>query len=157
MILAASSSIDWPTVRDTIDLTRVATDLLGPALRREGRRLFWICRFHDDHHPSLWIDPTKRRWGCYPCGIEGDAAALVMKLRGVAFPEAVEFLTGRPAPTSKRPPKPRQRPSCSGTANEQGGMAPTRPAPTPSGARPPADRTAEPSGVPEADALAYLR
>ena len=79
--------LDWPAVKDRIDLAAVATMLLGPPAKRESRRLLWLCPFHDDHHPSFQVDPDRRKWRCWSCGIGGDAAELEMKLQGVAFPE----------------------------------------------------------------------
>jgi CHC2 zinc finger/Toprim-like len=111
--------IDWQTERDRIDLAAVATGLLGPAPGRtgeHGRRLWWHCPFHEDHNPSFMIEPGKPWWKCWGCGESGDAANLVMKLEGVAFPEAVSRLTGRsalsritrphPSPKPKRPEVP---------------------------------------------------
>src|SRR4051794_39893550 len=92
-----SDRIDWPAVRDRIDLARVATDLLGPAPGRigaKGRRLWWRCPFHEDRNPSFVVDPGKPSWRCYGCGERGDAATLVMKLERRSFPEAVARLTG---------------------------------------------------------------
>jgi hypothetical protein len=43
--------VDWSEVRDRVDLATVATNLLGPASERKGRRLLWACPFHEDHHP----------------------------------------------------------------------------------------------------------
>jgi hypothetical protein len=80
----------------------VATSLLGPAPgRREdrGRRLWWCCPFHDDRNPSFSVDPGKGWWRCYGCGAHGDAAALVRRLNGVTFAEAVAHLTGGPTAT----------------------------------------------------------
>ena len=122
--------IDWQTERERIDLAEVAINLLGPAKKREGRRLLWLCPFHDDHNPSFSVDPARKRWDCRPCGIGGDAAALVMRYERKTFPEALAYLTGGPTPTRK---------------------APTSPAPKPKPKPPP-----DPSGLPEADALALV-
>jgi DNA primase len=130
---AALRRIDWQTERERIDLAAVATSLLGPAPGRRGergRRLWWPCPFHEDRNPSLSIEPGKHWWRCFGCGANGDAAALVMRLRGMTFPEARGFLTGGPAPPGK---------------------APTRPVGRPAPELPPG-----PSGLPEADALALV-
>ncbi len=89
------SGIEWPAIRDRIDLAAVATTLLGPAPKRSGRLLLWLCPFHEDHDPSLQVDPAKRRWKCWPCNLGGDAPALVMRIRGVEFPEAVRWLAAQ--------------------------------------------------------------
>ena len=87
--------IDWSAIRDQIDLAAVVTALLGPAPGRRGergRRLWWRCPFHQDANPSFCIEPGKPWWRCWGCSEHGDAAALVMKVRGVAFPEARRWL-----------------------------------------------------------------
>ena len=101
---ARGDRIDWQAIRDRVDMSQVATDLLGPAPKRSGRRLLWPCPFHDDRDPSFQVDPHEGRWKCWPCDLGGDAPALVMKLRGTTFPEAVRAvaeLTGIVVPSEK--------------------------------------------------------
>ena len=115
------ANLDWTTARERIDLAAVTTGLLGPVCRTEGRRLLWPCPFHDDHNPSLVVDPVSRRWRCYPCGIGGDVAELIKRRLGLSFPEAVAYLTGRqylsvatkprPSPQPRPAPKPPAGPS----------------------------------------------
>ena len=95
--------IDWETARERIDLAAVATNLLGPPPGRRGERgrtLWWRCPLgtHEDRNPSFCVDPGKGWWRCFGCGESGDAAALVMRLRGLTFPEAITFLTGNTTP-----------------------------------------------------------
>ncbi len=148
-VTARGDRLDWPAIRDRIDLAAVATALLGPAPGRRGeksrRRLYWPCPFHQDKNPSFCVTPGKREWRCFGCGEHGDAAELAMRLRGRTFPEAVRWLAEQagitPASTSSRP-----RPPSGGN--------PTRP-------RPPAAKPAKapdaapekPSGLSLADAL----
>jgi hypothetical protein len=82
----------WVELRDRISLEAVATTLLGPPAKRSGRRLFWLCRWHDDSDPSLQVDLEKARWKCWPCNLGGDAAELAMKVNGMSFPEATRWL-----------------------------------------------------------------
>ena len=133
---ATSRRIDWKVERDRIDLAAVARDLISGEPRHQGRKLLFLCPFHDDHSPSLVVDPDRRRWKCFPCGIGGDALELVKLCKGMTFPEALAYLTGPPAPSGTA--RPRHRPEAA------------RPAPKPS--RPPAG----PSGMPEAEALALV-
>src|SRR5262245_12723936 len=80
-------------VRDRTDFTAVARAVLGgPPVKRIGSRLAWICPFHDDHDPSLLVDPAKGRWKCWPCNLEGDAVELVKRRLGIGFPEAILWL-----------------------------------------------------------------
>src|SRR5262245_5413759 len=87
--------LDWNDVKGRVDLVRVITSFLGPAPGRRGergRRLWWRCPFHEDKNPSFCADPGKPWWQCYGCGESGDAANLVMRLKVVGFPEAIQFL-----------------------------------------------------------------
>jgi DNA primase len=84
--------LDWNDIKDRADIAGIATALWGPAPKRSGRHLLWRCPFHPDNNPSLQVDPAERRWKCWPCDLGGDAPALVMKLQGVGFPEAVRIV-----------------------------------------------------------------
>jgi hypothetical protein len=108
-MIVGGPRINWNEIKDQIDLAAVVTRHLGPALKRCGRRLYWCCPFHEDHDPSFMVDPTKKRWDCYPCGIGGDAAAFAMKHGSMSFPEAVAYLAD--GSTSTRPTTPRPRPA----------------------------------------------
>jgi hypothetical protein len=97
--------IEWKALRDRLDPASVATGLLGPASGRKGggRGLWWKCPFHKDGQertPSLCIKPGEASWRCRACGEHGDAATLVMKIKGVGFPDAVRYLAGDPARTT---------------------------------------------------------
>src|SRR3954467_2634303 len=97
MIAKSGGRSDWKAERERIDLAAVATVLLGSAPGRRGergRKLWWCCPFHEDRNPSLCVEPGKPWWRCFGCGESGDAANLVMRIRGVTFPEAVANLTG---------------------------------------------------------------
>jgi DNA primase len=104
MMVRATGRTDWKTERERIDLAAVATNVLGPAPGRRGergRRLWWRCPFHNDRNPSFSVDPGRGWWRCFGCGESGDAAALVMRLRGMTFPEARAVRTRGPPPPGK--------------------------------------------------------
>ena len=77
----------------------------GVTLTQRGKQLVGLCPFHDDHEPSLIIDPKKQLWNCLgACHEGGDVYRFVMKADGVDFREAHHRLGGheaepRPAPT----------------------------------------------------------
>ena len=81
----------------------MATNLLGPAASKKGNRLWWRCPLgtHEDRTPSFSVEASKpgSYWHCFGCGESCDAAALVMQLRGMTFPEAKAYLTGKSAPS----------------------------------------------------------
>src|SRR3954447_15608942 len=83
---------DWDGIKGRVDLARVVTALLGPPAKRQGRRLLWLCPFHNDRNPSFEVDPRRGTWKCWPCNLGGDAPALVMKRNGIGFPEAVRVV-----------------------------------------------------------------
>ena len=61
----------------------VATEveaIAGPG-RKLGQELIYRCPFHDDHHPSLNVNPAKGLWLCRVCGKGGDVVTL-LKLLG---------------------------------------------------------------------------
>jgi len=118
------SRIDWSAIKDRLCLGTVATNLLGAAHQRRGDRLFWLCPFHDDQHPSFEVNLIKKLWICRSCGKGGDAANLVMEHQKVDFPAAVRFLAGLAgvitspspgvksvAPTDKPPARPPDEPT----------------------------------------------
>jgi Bifunctional DNA primase/polymerase, N-terminal/CHC2 zinc finger len=57
---------------------------------RSGDR-YYLCRFHDDHHPSLHIDSERCRWYCFGCR-RGGGVASVRQLIGDPLQP---FLRGR--------------------------------------------------------------
>src|SRR6266498_1161229 len=82
-----------------IDRVKQSTDLAalirarGVTLKRKGKQLVGLCPFHDDHEPSLIVDPKKQLWNCLgSCSEGGDVYKWVMKSEGIGFLEAHERL-----------------------------------------------------------------
>lgn len=72
---------------------------LGIAAKRNGKEWCALCPSpdHDDKSPSWNIrdEPGSKKHGlfrCWPCGFSGDVYSLVMKLKGVGFKEAKEWV-----------------------------------------------------------------
>jgi DNA primase len=68
----------------------------GLQMRPVGRVWMAVCPFHNDHQPSLLLDPRDGHFYCFSgrCGARGDVIDLVRRLEGVGFPEAVARLAG---------------------------------------------------------------
>jgi DNA primase len=65
----------------------------GVVLRKHGDELMGLCPFHEDHSPSLVINPAKNLWHCLgACQTGGTVIDWVMKSEGVSFIHAVELL-----------------------------------------------------------------
>lgn len=121
----AEPFVSWDAIESQTPIQAVAEILLGPPDKREGGRLLWRCPFHDDHNPSFQANPERGSWKCWAgCG-GGDAPALLMRLEGLTFPEAVERLASMfgldggggvqaPPPSRPRAPSPKPKPEPTG-------------------------------------------
>jgi len=81
-------------VREAVDFVEVVsphTDLrrAGPQ-RYEGR-----CPFHEERTPSFGIDPVKKLYHCFGCGVGGDVFGFLREIEGLDFPTAVQQLADR--------------------------------------------------------------
>jgi DNA primase len=66
------------------------------ALRSAGvGSLKGLCPFHDERSPSFTVRPSVGRWHCFGCGEGGDVIEFVMRMDGLSFAEAVEYLAER--------------------------------------------------------------
>ena len=90
-----------------VSIQRLA-EARGIQLVRKGKSLMGLCPFHEDHNPSLSIDPAENRWHCFGCGQKGDVIEWVMRAEGVSFNHAVELLNRDSVPfagSAGAPPK----------------------------------------------------
>lgn len=81
-------------VRQACNLVDVANGY-GLNLRSFGRYYKALCPWHDDHNPSLQVDPERQTYRCWVCDEGGDIFSFVMKMESVAFPEALQMLAER--------------------------------------------------------------
>lgn len=74
-------------VRDRVDIV----DLIGRyvELRRQGRNFKGLCPFHNERSPSFNVNPARKGYKCFGCGVSGDAIRFVMEVEGKSFPETV--------------------------------------------------------------------
>ncbi|MBM4258002.1 MAG: hypothetical protein FJ147_19180 [Deltaproteobacteria bacterium] len=79
----------------------------GIVLKPSGTNLLGRCPFHDDHAPSLSIDPIQNLWHCFGCQQGGGVIDWVMKSEGISFRHAVELL--RSQDTASSPVTPNAR------------------------------------------------
>jgi DNA primase len=79
-------------LKSEVSIQRLA-ESRGIVLRKRGDELMGLCPFHDDHSPSLVINPQKNLWHCLgACQTGGSVIDWVMKAEGVSFRHAVELL-----------------------------------------------------------------
>jgi DNA primase len=75
------------------------------ALKRKGKEMVGLCPFHDDHRPSLNVNPTKQIFKCFACGAGGNVFTFLQMRENLTFPQALQRLAERAAiqlPTDKQ-------------------------------------------------------
>lgn len=114
-----NSRIEIESLKERISLTRVVGHYR--TLEKQGAVYMGLCPFHDDHHPSLRVDPAKGLFHCFSCQAGGDVFRFVEKIEGCNFGEAMKIcadicrlpLPERPlkgeAPASRKPERPSKK------------------------------------------------
>lgn len=78
-------------IKTRLDVVDVIGDYLP--LKPAGSGAFkTLCPFHGERTPSFHISRPRQSWHCFGCDIGGDIFSFVMKMEGMEFPEALEFL-----------------------------------------------------------------
>lgn len=90
-------------IKNAVDIVALVSDYQGPA-RRVGSRYKVLCPFHDDHNPSLELNPERQSFKCWSCGAGGDVFDFVKRRENVDFPEAMRMLADRAGIVLERQP-----------------------------------------------------
>jgi DNA primase len=80
-------------IKNAIDIVALVGESL--ALRHAGSKYKALCPWHDDHNPSLEVNPERQSFKCWSCGVGGDVFDFVMNRERVDFPEALRMLADR--------------------------------------------------------------
>ncbi|MGX7051472.1 DNA primase [Leuconostoc palmae] len=66
-------------------------DVIGKytTLVKRGRQWSGSCPFHDDRHPSLFVEENKQVFNCFSCGRSGSVFSFVMEKEGLTYPESI--------------------------------------------------------------------
>lgn len=80
-------------IQQATDIVDVITEHLS--LQKKGKELVGLCPFHQDHRPSLYVNPVKQIFKCFACGAGGDVFKFIQLRENLDFPSAVERLAGR--------------------------------------------------------------
>ncbi|MHC4474522.1 MAG: DNA primase [Planctomycetota bacterium] len=86
--------------RATISQVLAANDIIDVvgehlSLTKKGREMVGLCPFHDDHKPSLYVNPEKQIFKCFACSAGGSVFTFVQMRENLNFPQAVERLANR--------------------------------------------------------------
>jgi len=80
-------------VRERASILEVIAEYVG--LKKSGVNYLGLCPFHTEKTPSFNVNPAKGIYHCFGCGVGGDVVSFIMRIEGMAFPEAVRFLARR--------------------------------------------------------------
>lgn len=83
--------------KDTIEKVRESVDIVSligdyTTLTRRGSQYWGCCPFHNEKTPSFTVDPVKKFYHCFGCGVGGDAIKFVMEMESLSYPEAISEL-----------------------------------------------------------------
>ncbi|MDR0877344.1 MAG: DNA primase [Treponema sp.] len=91
--MALISKATIQEVNDKLDALSVAEDYIR--LEKKGGRYWGLCPFHNEKTPSFTVDPDRKIYHCFGCGVGGGIINFVMEMDKLTFPEAVETLARR--------------------------------------------------------------
>ena len=80
-------------IKNAVDIVALVGEYLQ--VRRAGSKFKALCPFHDDHNPSLELNPERQSFKCWSCGAGGDVFDFVKSYEHVDFPEALRMLADR--------------------------------------------------------------
>ncbi len=91
-------------IKQAVDIVTLIGEYLP--LHRTGSKYKALCPFHDDHNPSLELNPDRQSFKCWSCGAGGDIFDFVKDYERVEFPEALRMLADRAGVTLGEPATP---------------------------------------------------
>ena len=77
-------------LRDRIDIVDLVGRYVG--LKRSGKNFAACCPFHSERTPSFFVNPERRSFKCFGCGVWGDGLDFVMRMEGKSFIESARQL-----------------------------------------------------------------
>ena len=80
-------------IKQAVDIVALVGESL--TVHRAGSKFKALCPFHDDHHPSMELNPDRQSYKCWSCGAGGDIFDFVKNHERVDFPEALRMLADR--------------------------------------------------------------
>ncbi|MGD8858970.1 MAG: DNA primase [Myxococcales bacterium] len=80
-------------IRDRVDMVRLVGEHVR--LTKRGSNHVGLCPFHNEKTPSFNVSAGNKFFHCFGCKESGDPFSFVMRIEGVAFPQAVRMLAER--------------------------------------------------------------
>ncbi len=100
--MARHSETTLSAIKRAVDIVALVGEYRP--LRRVGTKYKALCPFHDDHNPSLELNPDRQSYKCWSCGAGGDIFDFVQKIEHIEFPEALRMLADRAGVVLESPP-----------------------------------------------------
>ncbi len=88
-------------IKNAVNIVALVGESL--TLRRVGNKYKALCPFHDDHNPSLELNPERQSYKCWSCGAGGDIFDFVKNYEHVDFAEALRMLADRAGIVLEKP------------------------------------------------------
>jgi len=80
-------------VRERTDIVELVSQYVS--LKRSGANHMGLCPFHAEKSPSFSVHAGRQFFHCFGCGVGGDVFSFLMKIEGLAFPDAARRLAER--------------------------------------------------------------
>ncbi|MEA3465069.1 MAG: DNA primase [Thermodesulfobacteriota bacterium] len=77
-------------VREQIDIVDLISGYVE--LKHSGANHKGLCPFHNEKTPSFNVNSTRQIFHCFGCGVGGNVFSFLMRMDGIAFPQAVRRL-----------------------------------------------------------------
>lgn len=83
--------------QETIERIRQSSDIVSTInayteLTQRGSQYWGCCPFHNEKTPSFAVDPARKFYHCFGCGVGGDVVKFVMEMEKLSYPEALKAL-----------------------------------------------------------------
>ncbi len=88
--MAAISDDKLLEIKERVDIVDLVSRYVG--LRRSGKNYKACCPFHEEKTPSFYVNPERKSYKCFGCGVYGDGIAFVREIEGMGFVETCERL-----------------------------------------------------------------
>ncbi|MDY0191549.1 MAG: DNA primase [Desulfuromonas sp.] len=77
-------------IRERVDIVELISSYVQ--LKRSGANHLGLCPFHHEKTPSFSVNSAKQIFHCFGCGVGGNVFSFLMRIEGLAFPQAVRRL-----------------------------------------------------------------
>ncbi len=77
-------------IRERVDIVELISSYVQ--LKHSGANHLGLCPFHNEKTPSFNVNSARQIFHCFGCGVGGNVFSFLMRIEGLAFPQAVRRL-----------------------------------------------------------------